>query len=321
MNNYMKRREFLAGSAAALALGLADGKAISAHPVSLTSFKLGVITDEVSQDLEKALVWAKGFGLEWVELRFVWGKYVTDFTKEDVGKARDLLSEFAMRVSVVDSAYFKTNLPGTQSKFADPKDDPLQSGFAAQDALLERAIARAKDFKAEKVRIFSFLRVPEPKKVFDRVAKELARSAELADREQIKLVLENEFSCNVATGAESAAMLAAVKSSSLGLNWDPGNAYAAGELKPYPDGYAPLDKSRLWHMHLKDAQESSTGGESVWRPIGGGKIDYPGQFRALIKDGYSGTMSLETHYLNSAGDKSASSTESLQGMQSLLAKL
>src|ERR1700676_542446 len=194
MKNYMKRREFLAGSATALALGLANAQAIPAHPASLTSFKLGVITDEVSQDLEKALVWAKGFGLEWVELRFVWGKYVTDFTKEEVGKARDLLSEFAMRVSVVDSAYFKTNLPGTQSKFADPKDDPLQSDFAAQAALLERAMACAKDFNEEKVRISSFLRVPLPKKVFDRVAKELARSAELADREQIKLSLEKEFS-------------------------------------------------------------------------------------------------------------------------------
>ena len=320
MKNFMKRREFLAASAAALALGLADGKEISG-PVTLRSFKLGVITDEVSQDLEKALVWAKGFGLEWVELRFVWGKYVSDFTKEDVAKAQDLLSEFAMRVSVLDSAYFKTNLPGTQSKFADPKGDPLQSDFSAQDALLERAIARAKDFKAEKIRIFSFLRVPEPKKVFDRVAKELTRSTELADREQIKLVLENEFSCNVATGAESAAMLAAVKSSAFGLNWDPGNAYAAGELKPYPDGYAPLDKSRLWHMHLKDAQKNSAGSDSLWRPMGGGEIDYTGQFRALLKDGYSGTMSLETHYRNPAGDKSASSTESMQGLQALLGKL
>jgi hypothetical protein len=170
MKNLMKRREFLVGSAAALALGL-QTNAIP-PPASFNTFKLGVITDEVSQDLEKSLVWAKGFGLEWVELRFVWGKYVTDFTKEDVSKAQDLLSEFAMRVSVLDSAYFKTTLPGTQSRFADSKSDPLQSDFAAQDALLERAIARAKDFAAEKVRIFSFLRVPEPKNVFDRVAEE-----------------------------------------------------------------------------------------------------------------------------------------------------
>jgi len=48
--------------------------------------------------------------------------------------------------------------------------------------------------------------------------------------------------------------------------------------------------------------------------MGGGKIDYVGQFRALLKDGYDGTLSLETHYLNSAKDKEASSRESVQGL-------
>jgi sugar phosphate isomerase/epimerase len=49
-------------------------------------------------------------------------------------------------------------------------------------------------------------------------------------------------------------------------------------------------------------------------PVGGGKIDYLGQFRALLKDGYAGTMSLETHYLNAARDKEASSRESMEGL-------
>jgi len=281
---------------------------------SVKQFKLGVITDEVTQNFEKALVWAKGFGLDWVELRFVWGKYVVDFTGEDVKRAKELLEKQTMRVSVVDSPYFKTLLPGTQSKFDDGKSDPPLSAYAQQQVLLERAIARAKDFGTEKVRIFSFLRVAEPKTVFDRVAKELEKTSEIAKREGIRLVLENEFSCNVATGVESAAMLNAVKSPALGLNWDPGNAYAARELKPYPDGYDLLDKRRIWHMHLKDAQENLKGGEAVWRPMGGGKIDYVGQFRALLKDGYDGTLSLETHYLNSAKDKEASSRESVQGL-------
>lgn len=104
-------------------------------------------------------------------------------------------------------------------------------------------------------------------------------------------------------------MLNAVKAPSLGLNWDPGNAYAAGE-RPFPDGYDLLDKKRLWHMHLKDAE----GKGEVWRPIGGGKIDYLGQFRAILKDGFTGTMSLETHYLNAAKDKEASSRESMDGL-------
>ena len=273
-------------------------------------FKLGVITDEVTQDFEKALVWAKGYNLEWVELRTVWNKYITEFTPDEVKRAKDLLAKYNLRVSVLDSAYFKTTLPGTTSKFAEGQGDFGANEREKPEALLERAIARARDFGTDKVRIFSFWRVDDPKTVFDRVAKELDKTAEIAKREGIRLVLENESACNVATGAESAAMLNAVKAPALGLNWDPGNAYAAGELKPFPDGYAPLDKKRIWHMHLKDAQ----GKGEVWRPIGGGKIDYVGQFRAILKDGFSGTMSLETHYLNAAKDKEASSRESMDGL-------
>ena len=174
-------------------------------------------------------------------------------------------------------------------------------------------MARAKDFGTDKVRIFSFLRVKDPKTVFDRVAKELDRTAAIAKKENIRLVLENEFSCNVATGEESGAMLNAIKSPALGLNWDPGNAYDAGEV-PFPTGYDAFDKKRMWHMHLKDAAPGAKPGESVWMPIGSGKIDFVDQFRALIKNGYEGTMSLETHYLNAAKNKEASSKESMEGL-------
>jgi L-ribulose-5-phosphate 3-epimerase len=304
----MRRREFVASGAAAAVLS-----ALPAGAANVKQFKLGVITDEITQDFEQALLWAKGFGLEWIELRFIWNKYVTEFTADDVKRAKDLLAKHSLKVSVLDSAYFKTPLPGTESKFADGKADPLQSDFAQQTGILERAIARAKDFGTDKVRIFSFLRVPEPKTVFDRVAKELERTAGIAQREGVRVVLENEFTCNVATGEESAAMLKAVKSPALGLNWDPGNAYDAGET-PFPNGYQALDKTRMWHMHLKDAAPGAKPGESKWMPIGSGKIDFVGQFRALIQNGYDGTMSLETHYLNAAKNKEQSSRESMEGL-------
>ncbi|HKM80002.1 MAG TPA: sugar phosphate isomerase/epimerase family protein [Candidatus Acidoferrum sp.] len=302
----MKRREFLTGGTTALLMM----SATRARAADVKQFKLGVITDEVTQDLEKALAWAKGYGLEWVEFRNVWGKYITEFTPDEVQRAKDLLAKYGLRVSVLDSAYFKTTLPGTTSKFAEGKGDFAANEHEKQEALLERAFARAKDFGTDKVRIFSFWRVDDPKTVFERIAKELDRTAAIAKREGVRLVLENEFGCNVATGAESAVMLNAVKAPALGLNWDPGNAYAAGELKPFPDGYALLDKKRMWHMHLKDAEGTGTN----WRPIGGGKIDYLGQFRAILKDGFTGTMSLETHYLNAAKDKEASSRESMDGL-------
>ena len=304
----MNRREFVARGMAAALLCATTGDA-----ADVKRFKLGVITDEVTQDFESALTWAQGFGLQWVELRFLWNKYVMDLTPDEVQRAKDLLAKYRMRVSVIDSPYFKTLLPGTESKFAEGKPDPLQSAFSQQNGVLERAISRAKDFGTDKVRIFAFLRVAEPLTVFDRVAKELERAAAIAHGENIRLVLENEFSCNVATGAEGAAMLNTVRSPALGLNWDPGNAYAAGET-PFPNGYEPIDKKRMWHMHLKDAAPNPQGGESEWMPIGAGKIDFVGQFRALIKDGYEGTMSLETHYLNAAKNKEQSSRESMQGL-------
>jgi sugar phosphate isomerase/epimerase len=304
----MRRREFLAGGATVAFVSAMPGWA-----ANMRQFDLGVITDEVTQDFEKALLWAKRFGLEWVELRFLWNKYVIDLTPDEVKRAKDLLAKHGLKVSMVDSPYFKTLLPKTESKFDTGKADPLQSDFARQSAILERAMARAKDFGTDKVRIFTFLRVEKPESVFDRVAKELDRTAAMAQRENIRLLLENEFSCNVATGAEGAAMLKLVKSPALGLNWDPGNAYAAGET-PFPDGYQVLDKKRIWHMHLKDADPAPKGVEPKWRPIGGGKIDFLGQFRALIKDEYKGTMSLETHYLNAAKDKEASSRESMEGL-------
>jgi L-ribulose-5-phosphate 3-epimerase len=311
MSYRLARREFLGAGASALLLG---GIGSTARAAKSSEFKLGVITDEITEDFEQALIWAKGFGLNWVELRLIWGKYVTEFTPDEVKRAKDLLAKYGLRVSVVDSPYFKTVLPRTNSKFDEGKKDLLQSDFSQQQAMLERVVARAKDFGTDKVRIFSFLRVADPNTVFDRVAKELDKTATIAKTENIRLVLENEFSCNVATGEESAAMLSAVKAPALGLNWDPGNAYAAGELKPYPNGYDPLDKKRIWHMHLKDAQENPKSDEPVWRPIGGGKIDYVRQFRAALKDGYEGTMSLETHYLNAAKNKEASSKESMEGL-------
>jgi sugar phosphate isomerase/epimerase len=303
----MERREFVAGAATATLLSAVPGWA-----ADVKQFQLGVITDEITQNFEKALLWVKGFELQLVELRLVWGKYVTDFTADDVKRATELLAKYGMKVSVVDSPYFKTLLPGTKSKFASDKPDPLQSDFSQQEAILQRAIARAKDFGTDKVRIFSFLRVDNPETVFDRVAKELEKTAAIAQREGIRLVLENEFSCNVGTGAESATMLKAVKSPALGLNWDPGNAYDAGET-PFPNGYDLLDKARIFHMHLKDGVPGKKG-EVEWAPIGSGKIDFAGQFRALIKSGYKGTMSLETHYLNSAKDRESSSRESMEGL-------
>ena len=301
----MRRRDFL-GTSAAIALWA--GRLPAAD---LSKFKLGVITDEISTDLEHSLQWAQHYGLKWVELRNVWGKYVTEMEPDNVKRAKDLLAKYDIRVSVLDSAYYKITLPGTEVFRREGLKD--SATMDDQKPLLEKAMARAKDFGTDKVRIFAFWRVKDPKTVFDRVARLLDDTAAVARKEKIRLVLENEYACNVATGAESVEILNAVKSPAFGLNWDSGNAFAAGELKPYPNGYQGIDKKRIWHLHLKDAVMDDQG-KSHWKPIGDGSIDFVGQFKALLKDGYKETLSLETHYSNAARNKEESSNESVKGL-------
>jgi len=112
--------------------------------------------------------------------------------------------------------------------------------------------------------------------------------------------LENEHSCNVATGEESGRLLASLEHPALGLIWDPANALIAGEV-PYPDGYRQLPIHRIVHVHAKDCLVNERG--PVWGPVGEMAVDWPAQIAALCRDRYPGWISLETHWSGPRGDK------------------
>src|SRR5258708_38448552 len=71
-------------------------------------------------------------------------------------------------------------------------------------------------------------------------------------------------------------------------------------------------------MHCKDVVRKADG-TFEWAAMGRGIIDYVGQFRALVQAGYSGTMSLETHW-KGAGSAEESSRQSMAGMKGQLSK-
>src|SRR4029077_3521227 len=142
----------------------------------------------------------------------------------------------------------------------------------------------------------------------------LRDAAAKAERNGIILVLENESACNTATAAEAVKVLSAVQSASLMLNWDPGNAAASGEI-PFPDGYNLLPKHRIGHCHCTDTGKKGKGFD--WAPMGGGMIDWVGQFKALKRDGYHFAVSLETHW-HDGGTPEESSRKSWAGMKKLL---
>jgi len=59
-------------------------------------------------------------------------------------------------------------------------------------------------------------------------------------------------------------------------------------------------------------------GKIEWAPVGGGFIDWRGQFEALKRDGYDQTLSLETHYRRKDGNTLESTRESLSGLLKII---
>ena len=311
----LARREFLAGMAVMTATSFASRFASAAD--SASPFRVSVINDEISQDFGHACeVAVREFGMGWIELRSMWKKNIVNLDEKEVAEAKRILEKFQLKVTDIASPLFKVDWPGApKSKFRE--GGSFSSNFttlAQQDEVLERAIAVAKALGTDRVRCFDFWGLDDPAPYRAAINEKLLQAANKAGQQGITLVLENENSCNTATGAEAAKVLDAVKTPYLMLNWDPGNAVTRGET-PYPDGYNLLPKDRIGHCHCKDAVRK--GKDWDWAPMGGGVIDWAGQFAALKRDGYHFAVSLETHW-DGGGSPEESSRKSWAGMKKLL---
>ena len=306
------RRHFLR------AAGTASLAAFTARAFAVNSpFKTGVISDEISEDFDHACyVIAHDFGLHCVELREMWGKNLQQSSDAELAQAEAILAKYRLEVTDIASPLFKVNWPGAPpSRYASPGDlhGATDTAYKQQDAVLERSMALAKRFKTNKVRCFDFWRLDDVKPYRAAINERLTEAADAAAKQDVLLVLENEFACNTATGRESGETLAGVQNKNLALNWDPGNAVMRGELDAFPGGWNAIPKERIHHCHVKNAVKDSTG-KIVWSPVDKGYVDWAAQFRALKDVGYSDAVSLETHW-RGEGTSEASTRTSWAGMK------
>jgi sugar phosphate isomerase/epimerase len=309
----LARREFLAGMAAVTAARATSHFAMFRD--SGLPFRIAVINDEISQDFGRACeVASQEFGMGWIELRSMWKKNIINLDEKEVAEAKRILHKYQLKVTDIASPLFKVDWPGApKSRFRE--EGSFGAKFTlSQDEVLERAVAMANAFETDRVRCFDFWRLDDQAPYREAINEKLLEAANKAGQKGITLLLENENSCNTSTGAEAAKVLEAVKTPYLMLNWDPGNAVTMGET-PYPDGYKLLPKERIGHCHCKDAVKK--GSKYDWAPMGGGLIDWAGQFAALKRDGYHFAVSLETHW-DGGGSPEESSRKSWAGMKKLL---
>jgi L-ribulose-5-phosphate 3-epimerase len=263
---------------------------------------IAAITDEFSPDLAIALGVMREIGMSAAELRVIAGKNILDLTEDELRRAKDQLDLAGVHVISIASPLLKCVLPGGPAVDTRFQQDVFASRhtFDDQPRLAERAFEVAHFFGARFIRVFSYWRTVDPAACFDAVVSALSKLATQAASERVLIGLENEHACNVGTAGESARVLGALDHPNLALVWDPANALVAGE-DPFPHGYSLLPKTRISHVHAKDCE--MVGHQPVWGPLGTRRVDWKGQLAALVRDGYRGAVSLETHWPGPNGDK------------------
>jgi sugar phosphate isomerase/epimerase len=294
----------------------------------------GVCTDEVSRDLEEALRAARSWGMRHVEILEFFGKPPTEATDADLDRIGGLLRDNGLSVSAIGSLFLKLVQLGHVRR-GEVGRDPA---FVQDLALLRAEIRAARALGAPIVRTYAFRRDdmvglgnpsprlpqggPLPDEMLEKVAEGLRIAAGVAADEGLILGLENVRSCWANSGYNTGKILRATDRPALQAMWDPGNDFVSGG-QPCPEGYEAV-RGRICHVHVKDARVvDPTTGLIEWLPVGRGEVGWVEQFAALRRDGYAGTLSLETHWHpkgpSGEPDRVEDSRTSFEGIKQALA--
>lgn len=248
-----------------------------------------IITDEVSQDLAVVRAFVREFQLPGIELRSFAGRAFKDLTAEDVTAIAGAARQEGWKVFGCSTPVFKCLVEDKQA-------------IAEHREIFKRSLDTARALQCDLLRVFTFLRQPNPLEPgrLARVTEEVLGLVELAKGSGVRIGIENEASCLIATAHEMSTFMATIPSGEVGIIWDPCNVlYVPEAPAPHPSDFK-LVASRLFHLHVKDSlrRPAQKAGDlpAVGMPLGVGEVDWRGHLRAVEACDYQGMFSLETHW-------------------------
>ncbi len=242
-------------------------------------FKLGIITDEVYQDFERALYFVREYGLECVELRSAWEKNPFQYSDDDFIEIGRLLKKYEIPLVCISSPMFKCSYFDEETK-----KEHIEG--------LKRLLSKVDTLGFKMIRCFDF--IEEDGVTLDMIKEAFYEPIRLCEEKGIVLVLESEPSANSSNCEKTARTVKYINSPTLRALYEPGNnIYSDTDEIPFPDGYNAV-KDVFCHVHIKDAIRKD--GETIGTAIGDGVVDYEGMMKEFITSGYDGAVMFEPHY-------------------------
>lgn len=260
--------------------------------MSKKHFKLAILTDEVSQELDAVIAFAKDLALDGIELRSLFGRAFKDLTDLDIQSVGKAARDAGLKIAGCASPVFKCDL-FSEIEIAQHRD------------LFKRAVETAVKLEAGMVRIFTFLRrgTHSEEEHLLRAADHIAELLPIAEDAKILIGVENEASCIAGSGPETRTVMQRLpQNPRFGVVWDPCNVlYLEGTNDPVHEDFKAI-LPWLSHVHFKDAKREGNQPAKTCIEIGTGQVDFPGQLALLKNSGYEGWVTLETHWRSVALD-------------------
>ncbi|ROP64769.1 sugar phosphate isomerase/epimerase [Curtobacterium sp. ZW137] len=239
------------------------------------SWELTGFGDEIDADPAIQVAVLQALGASAIEVRSAWGVNVVDLDDDQLAGLHRLFEERGQTVSAIASPIGKVSV-----------DEPVEHELQR----LGRAIAAAHALGTKYIRIFSFYyEGRQPEDVRDAVLTRMRALAELASREGVVLLHENEKDIYGDVPSRVLDIVESVGSPALRLAWDNANYVQCG-VQPYTDGWAQL-APYVQYLQVKDALAA----DSSVVPAGEGDGELLETLTALRDAGYSGYASLEPH--------------------------
>jgi sugar phosphate isomerase/epimerase len=240
------------------------------------TWQLSGFGDEIDQDPRIQLAVLEALGARNIEVRSAWGVNIVELDGEKLAELKSTLDGAGFGVSAIASPIGKVDV-------SLPVEHEVER--------LGRAIRAAHELGSHYVRIFSFYRgegIPA-EAIRDDVLVRMRALADLAEREDVVLLHENEKEIYGDVPERVLDIVESVGSSALRLAWDNANFVQCG-VRPFTDAW-PLLHEHVEYLQVKDALAA----DGTVVPAGEGDGQLLETVTALRDAGYRGFASLEPH--------------------------
>lgn len=239
---------------------------------------IGIVTDEITRDLGKALDIAGGWGISRFELREGVKARFPGFTSEEVSLV-DHAIQAGAKITAVSPGIFKGNVEEAAQRKRE------------LEIVFPKAIELAQRFACNTVIAFSFDGCDGAPANRLQVLRAFEEIGEQAAEAGVTVAFENEPHFWIDKPQDTVALLEEIGHPALRINWDPANLHWSGQ-KPDAEAFALL-KPYLVNLHVKDFTPEDKA--VPWRPLGDGIVPWKDLLPLIVGESELQHLTVETH--------------------------